>query len=378
MSIIPMSTIHTFARTDEQQMLAETLARLLSEEHGFEARRRQQPGCGQHPAWPALVEIGVIGAAFDESHGGFAGDARTVAVVMAELGAALVFEPFMEAAVVAGRIFQHWADDSARRAAIEALINGTRTVVVAHSPTGNADARASVRALQADHRTALTGNITCVRHAPLAGGFLIPAIAADGSTEIYQVPRECPGLVLETYRLIDGAIAADLHLRNVTIQATARMRFDMSAQAVIDDALEWGILASVAETASILQALNHATFSYLMTRKQFGVPLGTFQALQHRASDMYMAAEETLAVVDEAVDSFSSGPAHARSALVSAAKVVADTAARRIGDGAVQMHGGMGVSDELIVSHYARRLIALRCGLGGADAHRLRFGSLLH
>jgi alkylation response protein AidB-like acyl-CoA dehydrogenase len=373
-----MSPIHTFARTDEQQMLAENLARLLSEEHGFEARRRQQQGSGQHPVWPALVELGVIGAAFDESHGGFAGDARTIAVVMAELGAALVLEPFMEAAVVAGRVLQHWVDDSARRAALEALMDGRYIVVVAHSPTGNADARVSVQALQSDNRTALTGNITCVRHATLAGSFLIPAIAADGATEIYQVPRECPGLVLQTYRLIDGSIAADLQLRDVTIQATARMRFDTKAQAVIDDALEWGILASVAETASILQALNHATFSYLMTRKQFGVPLGSFQALQHRAADMYMAAEETLAVVDEAVESFSSGPARARSALVSAAKVVADTAARKIGDDAVQLHGGMGVSDELIVSHYARRLIALRCGLGGADAHRLRFGSLLH
>jgi alkylation response protein AidB-like acyl-CoA dehydrogenase len=371
-------TIHTFARTDEQQMLAQNVARLLSEEHSFEARRRPQRGSSQHPVWPALVDLGVVGAAFDESHGGFAGDARTIAVVMAELGAALVLEPFMEAAVVAGRILQHWADDSARRAALEALIGGRWIVVLAHSPTGTSDARVSVRALQTTDRTGLTGNITCVRHAPLAGSFLIPAIAADGSTEIYQVPRECPGLVLQTYRLIDGAIAADLQLRDVAIQTAARMRFDTNAQAVIEDALEWGILASVAETAGILQALNHATFSYLMTRKQFGVPLGSFQALQHRAADMYMAAEETLAVVDEAVESFSSGPARARSALVSAAKVVADTAARRIGDDAVQMHGGMGVSDEVIVSHYARRLIALRCGLGGADAHRRRFGSLLH
>jgi alkylation response protein AidB-like acyl-CoA dehydrogenase len=372
-----MSTTHTFARTDEQELLAENVARLLSETHSFEATRRQPfySTAGHSDVWPALAELGVIGAAFDERHGGFAGDTRTIAVVMAELGAALVLEPFMETAVLAGRIFQHWADDSARAAALEALMSGTLIVVLAHTPTGKAEA--SVTASQSHDRTMLTGGITCVRYAPLASNFLIPAVASDGSTEIYQVPRECSGLVLETYRLIDGSTGADLQLRDVKIPETARMRFDTNVQAVLDDALEWGVLASVAETASILQALNNATFSYLTTRKQFGAPLASFQALQHRASDMYIAAEETFAVVDEAIESFGSGPARARSTLVSAAKVVADNAARNIGDGAVQLHGGMGVSDELIVSHYARRLIALRCGFGGADAHRLRFGGLL-
>jgi alkylation response protein AidB-like acyl-CoA dehydrogenase len=288
-----------------------------------------------------------------------------------------MLEPFMEAAVVAGRVLEHWADDSARKTVLEALMGGRLIVLLAHSPAPNTEARVSVKAVQSHAGTLLTGNITCVRHAQLAGSFLIPAKADDGSTQIYQVQRECPGLVLETYRMIDGAIAADIQLRDAAIPVTARMRFDADAQAVIHDALDWGILASVAETASILQALNHATFSHLMTRKQFGVPLGSFQALQHRAADMYIAAEETLAVVDEAIESFSSGPVRARSALVSAAKVVADNAARSVGDGAVQLHGGMGVSDELIVSHYARRLIALRCGFGGADAHRLRFGDLV-
>jgi alkylation response protein AidB-like acyl-CoA dehydrogenase len=129
----------------------------------------------------------------------------------------------------------------------------------------------------------------------------------------------------------------------------------------------------VAETLGIIEALNRATFSYLMTRKQFGTTIGSFQALQHRAADMYMAAQETLAVLDAAVESFAAGASQARSALVSAAKVVADGAGARIASGAIQLHGGMGVSDELIVSHYARRLIAIRSCLGSADSHRLRF-----
>jgi alkylation response protein AidB-like acyl-CoA dehydrogenase len=370
--------MNSFALTDEQGQLAENLARLLRETQPFEAKHRRTAGSGRmHTTlWSAFAELGVIGSAFNEASGGFAGDARTIAVVMAELGSALAFEPFVETAVVAGRILQHWTEDDARRTAIDAIINGSSIVVVAHSPSGEPAAYKLVTATKSNGGVLLSGKVPCVRHAQLARSFLVPAVDGDGITRIFHVPGDSSGLTVETYRLIDGADGADLHFNQTATPMTANVSLSLDPQAVLDDAREWGIVASVAEMAGIMEALNTATFTYMTTRKQFGRPIGSFQALQHRAADMYIAAEETLAIAGTAIDALANGPSPARSALVSAARVIADSAARRIGAESVQLHGGMGVSDELIVSHYARRLLAIRHGLGNPDSHRLRFRSL--
>jgi len=370
--------MHMFARTEEQELLAENMARLLREEYSFEVRHGAPPGPARSATamWSRLAELGVLGAALDPHHGGFAGDARTISVVMAQLGRSLACSPFAEAAVIVGRILQQWADDSARHAALESLVEGRSTTLLAHSPSTALEAPINVIAARSDEGIVLSGDISCVRHANLAASYLVPAQSDDGLAQIYSVPRDSTGLLLEEYRLIDGVTAADLRLREVALPPSACMSFHVDARDLIADALEWGTLATVAETAGILESLNSATFSYLMTRKQFGALLGSFQALQHRAADMHIAAEETLAIMDDAIEAFGFGRNRGRSALISAAKVIADTAARRIGSEAVQFHGGMGVSDELIVSHYARRLVALRHEFGGADAHRQRFRSL--
>jgi alkylation response protein AidB-like acyl-CoA dehydrogenase len=175
---------------------------------------------------------------------------------------------------------------------------------------------------------------------------------------------------------MDGAGAADLQLNAVRLPPAALMTFDVSPQTVLHDALEWGLLGVSAEAAGIIGALNRATFAYLNSRKQFGASLATFQALQHRAADMFIAAEEVSAAVNHAVAALDEPPGIARSAAICAAKVTADIAGRRVGHEAVQMHGGMGVSDELNVSHYARRLATIRAELGSADTHRQRLASL--
>jgi len=361
------------AQTDEQRLLADNLHRLLGEDYEFKARQPQSPGTPPGKSlWSALAELGVLGAAFDEPHGGFAGDARSIAVVMEELGTALALEPFMETAVISGRLLQHCVDEGAREA-INAIIGGQSVVVLAHS---SADSTAtSVTAADVGNAVTLSGTVRCVRFAHSADHFLVPAIHGAESVRIYMIPRSTPDLTVDTYRLIDGSNGADLHLRSVTAPHTSWLQFALDSRTALDDALEWGVLANVSETLGIIQALNKATFSYLMTRRQFGSPIGSFQALQHRAADMHIAAEETLAMADAAIESFAAGWGPARSAVVSAAKVVADTASRRIGSEAIQLHGGMGVSDELNVSHYARRLIAIRHALSTADVHRLKFRS---
>ncbi len=366
----------TFAATEEQGLLAESLSRLLAEANEFEARRRRlraEPP-DRMALWPQLAEMGVLGAAFDEAHGGFAGDARTIAAVMAELGVALAVEPFLASAVIAGRILQRWTQPAAAEL-IETLIAGESVCVLAHDAGGDPFAAPGVTGIASSEGVVLTGTLRCVLHADVASSFLVTAII-NGATAIVHLPRETAGVSIELYRLIDSAGAGDLQLNGVHLPPEARLTFDAPAADVLHEALEWGLLGLAAETAGIAAALNKATFSYLGTRKQFGVAIGSFQALQHRAADMYIAAEEILASVDSAIEALDAPGSAGRSAAVSAAKVVADSGGRRIGHDAVQLHGGMGVSDELNVSHYARRLAAIRAELGSADIHRLRFGSL--
>lgn len=367
--------MNPFAVTDEQRLLGESLGRVLNETGAFETRRQRlrQPAPDRLALWPALAELGVIGAAFEEVHGGFAGDARTIAVIMMELGVALAVEPYLGTAVVAGRVLRHWTDQLARRKTLDALIAGQHICVLAHAPGDNPFAAPRLRASRAGGEILLSGTVQCVRHADVAHSFLIPVAEEDGSISILLIASDRSDLRREPYRLIDAAGAADLVFDNAGIPSTACLDLAVPASAALGEAIQWGVLGLAAESAGIVGALNAATFSYLTTRKQFGSPIGSFQALQHRAANMLIAAEEILAITGLAIDAMET---NARLATLCAAKVIADVAGRRVGHEAVQLHGGMGVSDELNVSHYARRLAAIRTELGSAEVHRMHFGSL--
>jgi alkylation response protein AidB-like acyl-CoA dehydrogenase len=366
-----------FATTEEHRQLADSLQRLLAEANDFESRRNRLRSASPDliALWPKLADLGVIAAAFDAEHSGFAGDPRTMAVVLEAIGEALVVEPYLANAVIAGRILQQsttlWA-----RTLIEQVIQGQHICVLAHDAGTDPFSDPGVAAKPDNEEfVVLTGSIRCVRHADVADSFLV-ACTEGGTTSLYRLPRATPGLTLKSYRLIDDAGGGDLELQSVRVSSSERLAFEGPASSALHDALEWGMLGLAAESAGIVGALNRATFSYLGSRKQFGVTLANFQALQHRAADMFIASEEICAAVSYGIEALSNPPAAVRSAAICAAKVIADAAARRVGHEAVQMHGGMGVSDELNVSHYMRRLAAIRAELGSADTHRLRFASL--
>lgn len=365
-----------FAVTEEQRQLRESLQRLLAETNDFESRRKRLRAAepDRMALWPQFAELGVIAAAFDEAHCGFAGDARTVAVVLAALGESLAVEPYLANAVIVGRILQASSSALAMQL-IEESIAGRNCCVLAHDAGTDPFASPAVTLTRSDAGLALNGTLPCVRHADVAAGFLVPAVAG-GVVSIHHVPRDTAGLSLSAFRLIDGAGAGALELRSVLLPPDSRLAFEADAAVVLQDALEWGLLGLAAEAAGIVGALNRATFAYLGNRRQFGVPLATFQALQHRAADMFIAAEEITAAVNYAIEALGTPPGATRSAALCAAKVIADGGGRRVGHEAIQLHGGMGVSDELNVSHYARRLTSIRADLGGAEVHRLRFASL--
>ncbi len=367
--------MNPFAQGDDQLALADSLRKLLEDLNAFDRRRARLsgPAPDRMALWPVLAEQGVIAAAFDEAHGGFAGDPRTVAVIMSELGAALAVEPFLVTAVMAGRILRHCADQRAAQSLIDPLIAGDTVIAFAHRTVPDAFADPLVRLVGEGASARLEGALRAVPHADVAHSFLVPALNPAGGVDIWHVPRSLPGLKIDSYRALDASGAGDLCFNSAAVGAGMRLALDADGRQVLDEALQWGILGLTAETAGIVQALNARTFEYLMTRKQFGTVIGSFQALQHRAADMWIVMEELLAMMELAIEELSADAGASRAAVLSAAKFAADRAGRRVGNEAVQMHGGMGVSDELIVSHYFRRLAALRACLGNEDSHKLRF-----
>lgn len=351
----------TFAKTDTQQMLSDMLGRLLDDESDFETRRRRLAGDSPDrlALWKALTEQGITGAAVSEASGGFGGSMRDIAVVMEEVGRKLVVEPLLASAICGG-ILEAAGED------VSGLISGERIIAVAHDEGYDPYALPQTKAHADRHGYRIDGRKAVVRHADLAGEFIVTA-DHDGSVAAFLVDARAAGVSISAFRLIDGSSGAVVGFSN----APARR---LGGAEIVQAALDRALVGLAAETVGIVIALNQATFEYLRTREQFGVPLSSFQALQHRAADMFSSAEEARALTERAIDAIDSGEAD-RNALSSAVKVVTDEAGRRIGHEAVQMHGGMGVSDELDVSHYLRRLAAIRAELGSADVHRARFAS---
>jgi len=208
--------VNPFAISEDQCSVADTLRRLLEDSNDFASRRARLDAVepDRMALWPAFAEQGVIAAAFDEGLGGFAGDARTIAVIMAEMGPALVVEPYLATAVVAGHAIGHWTDRNAARAASEAIIEGRRVYLLAHDCFETVHGPYVTARRSADTNT-LTGTIPAVRHGELAHAFLVPARTDDGSVEFYWVEREHPGLHVQPYRLIDAAGGANLRFEDV-------------------------------------------------------------------------------------------------------------------------------------------------------------------
>lgn len=352
----------TFVRTETQQMLGDMLSRVLDAESDFEERRRRlsaEPP-ERMALWPMLAEQGILGAAVTEEDGGFGGTMRDLAVVMEQVGRKLVVEPVL-ATALASAVFREAGED------LSGLIGGELVIAFAHGEGFDPFVLPETLARRDGDGHRIDGRKVAIRHADLAQHFIVTA-SSDGDAEAFLVDADAPGITLDSYRLIDGSSASTIEFADVPARRLA-------GNEVIGATLEQALVALAAETVGVVDALNAATFAYLRTRQQFGVTLSTFQALQHRAADMFAAAEEIRALTDQVIAAVD-GKSADRSALASAVKALADDAGRRIGHEAVQMHGGMGVSDELDVSHYMRRLAAIRAELGSADLHRARFAEL--
>lgn len=366
-----------FTFTDEQQQFADALRRYLSEQYGFEARQaivRSDTGMSD-TQWQALAELGLTALPVPEAQGGLGGSAIDMLVVMQELGRALVVEPYWATAVVveALRVAGSGAGEDA--ALLEAVAQGNKRLAVAfHEPNARYDLFAlDTRACAQDGAYRLTGTKSVVQSGAQADVWIVPARLDDGTVGLFVVERGAALAEVTDYRTIDGQRAATIRLNGTRARQLTGGARDAAALERIAD---YATVLLCAEAIGALDALNRATVEYTKTREQFGVPIARFQALQHRMVDMLIHAEQARSLTYLAAVRYASDDADTRRKAVSAAKARVGQAARFVGQQAVQLHGGMGVTNEVAAAHLFKRLAIIETTLGDTDHHLARFAAL--
>jgi alkylation response protein AidB-like acyl-CoA dehydrogenase len=374
-----------FRYSDEQLALKDTLQRLISREYDFERRRsRARSSLGYSAqAWRRYAELGVLALPFPEEFGGLAGSGVDVMVVMEQIGRGLLLEPYLSTVVMCGGLLRDAAAGAVKRALLPQIAAGKLQIALAaYEAAGRYDlAHVACGAVRTGAGWRLSGRKTTVLDAPSADYFLVSARSSGRTTApdgicLFLVPRSAPGLTMFAYPTQSGGRAADLQLSDVSVDADALIGMEERALGCIERAIDSAIAALCAEAVGIVGALNEATLSFLKGRKQFGVAIGSFQALQHRMADMYIAEEQSRSMAIIAAIHGGTEESAERRRAISGAKAYIGQAARFVGQQAVQLHGAMGMVDDLIVSHYFKRLTMIDLSLGDADYHFARFSEL--
>ncbi|MBP6542918.1 MAG: acyl-CoA dehydrogenase family protein [Piscinibacter sp.] len=371
-----------FQHTDDRRMLADSLNRFVAEQYGFETRDRiaKSPrGCSPE-LWRQFADLGVIGALFGEDDGGFAGGGFDIAVVFEALGRGLVVEPFLPT-VLAGSAIAH-AGNPAHKALLAEIIGGTRIAAFAHAEpeAQHALTQVNTRVQRVGAQWQLDGAKAVVQHAELADVFVVSARSSgavddEAGVSLFIVPAGTPGLTLRGYPTIDGGRAAELTLAGVTLGADALLGAEGAGAATIEHSVGKGVLALCAEAVGAMDVAKDATLEYLRTRKQFGVPIGSFQALQHRMADLLVEIEQARSAVINAAAALDADRVTRERAL-SAAKFTIGRTGTRVAEECIQLHGGIGMTWELPLPHYAKRLVMIDHQLGDEDHHLARFIAL--
>jgi alkylation response protein AidB-like acyl-CoA dehydrogenase len=373
-----------FEFSDEQRQLREAVEGFAAKEYTFERLRAiKSSGAGWDPAvWRGLAELGVTALHVPESLGGLGyGPAETLALMEA-CGPSLMLEPILSSAIIATSLLSRRDDGASAAELLRAMAAGERIAALAHFErqsrfdAGWVESRATPSG--GDFR--LDGEKTVVAHAGIADVLIVSARTAGsagdaGGVSLFLAPRDAPGVTLTEYLTVDGQRAADIRFEGARVSQAHRLGGDDELPA-IEAALDFGLAASCAEAVSIMQALVRATVEHLNTRQQFGQPIGRFQALQHRVADMTMHLEQARSMSYLAAMNCTLADVRERHRALSAAKVVVGEAARFVGQQAVQLHGGMGMTDELKVSHWFRRLTAIEMLFGDVDFHLQRYVAL--
>jgi alkylation response protein AidB-like acyl-CoA dehydrogenase len=374
-----------FEFSDEQRQLHEAVERYLNEQYGFDRFQSiKRSSAGWDPSvWRGLADLGVLAITVPAAQGGLGFGPLETLAMMGDCGRSLLLEPLLSSAVIATAALREFAGETPAAELLAVLATGEKIAALAHFES---DARfetqwVTTRAERSGGGYKLNGHKGVVMHAGAADVLLVSARTAGGAGDaqgvsLFLVPRAAPGLVLDSYPTLDGQRAADVYLDAVEVPAGSRLGAEGAALAAIEAALDIGLAALCADAVGVMQALVDATVEYVRQRQQFGQPIGRFQALQHRIADMLVQLESARSMSYLAALRCTARDVNERRRALSAAKAVIGQAGRFVGQQAVQLHGGMGMTDELKVSHLFKRLTAAQLTFGDSDTHLQRYAAL--
>jgi alkylation response protein AidB-like acyl-CoA dehydrogenase len=375
-----------FSFTDEQLMLQESVQKFVIKNYDFESRKKFLASSKGYSDdnWNLFAELGWLTVPFAEADGGFGGSAVDQMVVMEEFGKAMVVEPFVPTAVLCGHLISSLGSAAQKQDLITRIMTGELQLACAMSePDSRFNlARVATTATEAGGKVTLNGVKTAVLNG--ANADLLLVVARDGGKagdrqgiSIYLVPADAAGIKRQGYQNVDGHGAARIELSNVVVAATQRLGGAGDALHALDKAVDQATVAVAAEAVGALDTLLQKTVEYSKTRKQFGVPIGTFQALQHRMADMFIECQLARSIVMMAAMTLDSKAADVdKTKAVAAAKSRVGRAIRKVGQEAVQIHGGIGITNELDVAHLFKRVTAIENLFGNTDYHTTRFATL--
>ena len=369
-----------FEHTEDRRMLMDSLNRFVSEQYGTDVRNATAYGAEGHSPklYAQFAELGTIGALFPEDVGGFAGAGFDISVVFECLGRGIVPEPLLGALLV-GRALM-LAGSDAQKALLESLIDGSAIAALAHDEPGAHHElnHVTTTATRVGDHWVIHGVKGLVSFGEKADWLLVSARTAgaadsEAGISLFLVPGQSVGITRRSFNRIDGGRASELVFDKVQVQADALLGVEGEGYAVLERVRGYALLALCAEAVGAMDVAKDQTLEYLRTRKQFGAPIGSFQALQHRMVDVLLEVEQARSAVINAASAMEGDDRVAREKALSAAKYSIGRIGTRVAEECIQLHGGIGMTWELPLSHYAKRLVMIDHEFGDEDHHLARF-----
>jgi len=370
-----------FDYTEEQQMVRDSIARFVQDDYDWDTRRAIVDGDEgmSRDNWNTFAELGWLSIPFSEADGGFGGNIVDLSVVMEEMGKGLVVEPFFPTVVLFGGLVARAGDEAQRGAVLENLISGQTLGAFAYVERQSrfeiSDCKTTATA--SDGGFTLNGEKVVVFNGEHADQLVVLARTSgeqfdrDGLS-LFLVDANASGVSKVAYPMMDAQRVANITFDNVQLAADALLGAQGGAMDVVDQVVREALIALAAEAVGIMGTLNAKTLEYTKTREQFGAAIGSFQALQHRMVDTMMAYEQAKSLLFKALCEYKIDPESADTT-IHALKVLIDRNSKLIYGEAIQMHGGMGITDELDIGHYAKRLMMINATFGDGTFHRSEF-----
>jgi alkylation response protein AidB-like acyl-CoA dehydrogenase len=376
-----------FDFTEEQTMIKDSVSRFVRDEYDFDTRRSiidSEEGISRK-FWTMFAELGWLSVPFAEEYGGFGGSVEDIAAVMEELGKGIVVEPYASTVVVFGGLLSASDNSALKEEVIPTVIDGSCmgsfACVEAQSRYELSDV--ATTAVATDGGYTINGEKTVVANGGTANKFVVSARTSGGQFDrdgvsLFLVDATTAGVDVKSYKMMDGLSAATVTFKDVVVTESQLLNAAGEGMALIDQVMPQILMALSAEALGIMATLNTLTVEYTKVRQQFDTPISSFQALQHRMVDTFMACEQTKSMLYRGLCQAGEDDREALSKSVHALKATVARYGRLVGEEAIQIHGGIGMTDELNVGHYVKRLMMINVSFGDGDFHQKKFNQLAY